>query len=75
MGHKLRDQINIYVSPNAAALAHAHKASMMFWKMYLSLQPHDILAGFVLADIILDGAHSCSILERVGAFINVHVSG
>lgn len=42
---------------------------------YLSLQAHDILAGLILADVILDGAHTRGVGEGVGALINVVVSG
>ena len=73
-GPKLPHQASIHIEPNAATLAHAHGQHTVL-KIYLSLQSHDILAGFVLADIILDGAHSRCILKRVGAFINIHVSG
>lgn len=42
---------------------------------YLPLQPHDILAGFVLADVVFDGAHTSRIGKGVGALINVVISG
>lgn len=42
---------------------------------HLSLEAHDIFAGFIFADIILDGAHSGGVLKGVGALINVAVTG
>ena len=40
---------------------------------YLTLQSHDILAGFIFADVVLDGAHPGGIGEGVGALINIVV--
>ena len=40
---------------------------------YLSLEPHDIFAGLILADVILDGPHPGCVCQRVGALIKVVV--
>lgn len=42
---------------------------------HLSLESHDILAGLVLADVILDGSHPRGVCQGVGALIDVVVSG
>ena len=42
---------------------------------YLSLESHDILASLILADVVLDGAYPGGVCQRVGALINVVVSG
>ena len=43
--------------------------------LYLSLESHDILASLILADVVLDGAYPGGVCQRVGALINVVVSG
>ena len=42
--------------------------------MYLSLESHDIFAGLVLANVVLDGAHSGGIRQGVGALVDIVVS-
>ena len=42
---------------------------------HLFLESNDVFAGLVLADVILDGAHSGGICKGVGALINIAVTG